>query len=183
MSHLTLPNKGVMEPVVVRLANGKLHDTWRSIPESDMTEEQFEQDIRHFNFCHKNRYTIKTVNVWEAIHIFREDLPSICNDHIRAGENVEYWKELLGKLRNRGRLKFRDQLERAKEVPIMSLVNSEVRMNKINCIVHDDSSASLHIYSDTNRWWCFGCQSGGSTIDFIMMSNGCTLSQAIDYLT
>jgi len=175
-----------MEPVI---KGGKaewkntLRDVKRFTYHQSINDEELTELMLFEAWCKKHAHESKTVNEWEAIHIFREDLPSICNDHIRAGDNIEDWRELLGKLRNQNHLKFKDQINRAKSVPIMSLINSEVRMNKINCIVHDDSSASLHIYSDTNRWWCFGCQSGGSTIDFIMALNKCTLKEAVKYLT
>lgn len=34
------------------------------------------------------------------------------------------------------------------------------------CPLHDDTNASLHIYADDGGWYCFGCEAGGSIIDF-----------------
>lgn len=174
-----------IEPVI---DNGK--PSWRNTVNivnrlqyhESINDEEVTELLDFEKWCSKHEHESKTVSEWEAIHIFREDLPSLCYDHIRAGDNVEYWRELLGKLRNQDNLKFQDQLKRAKAVPIMSLVNSEVRMNKINCLFHDDSSASLHIYPDTNTFHCFGCKAGSSTIDFMMKMNNCTFKEAISYL-
>ena len=160
-------------------------ETWRSIPIENLLDEEVTELMLFEAWCKKHEHESKTVNEWGAIHIFREDLPFLCNDHIRAGEDVEYWRDLLNKLRNQNNLKFKEQIKRAKEVSIEDLINRagyEIRMNFIKCPFHDDGSASLKIYPETNTWWCFGCQSGSSTIDFIMKTNQCDLKQAIDYL-
>ena len=181
MSHLTQPNRNGMEPVISRGL-----PSWRPIAEELMTDDELEYELRHFGYCHKNSYQSKTVGQWEAIHIFREDLPAICHSHIKAGDNVGYWKILLDKLQKQNHLKFQDLLKRAKDVPIEEVVRMaghEIRMWFLNCPFHDDGSASLKIYPDTNTFHCFGCKAGSSTIDFVMMSNGCSLAQAVDYLT
>ena len=41
------------------------------------------------------------------------------------------------------------------------------RDHKISCPFHADDKPSLHVYQDPARgWWCFGCNRGGSIIDF-----------------
>lgn len=52
----------------------------------------------------------------------------------------------------------------------------------INCPFHQDTHPSLYIYSDENRWWCFGCNTGGSNIDWIMRYNHLEFSEAVKYL-
>lgn len=40
------------------------------------------------------------------------------------------------------------------------------RSRKVNCPLHDDRRASLHVYADPARgWYCFGCRRGGSVFD------------------
>jgi hypothetical protein len=37
---------------------------------------------------------------------------------------------------------------------------------KVCCPLHDDRTASLHVYADPQRgWFCFGCRRGGSVYD------------------
>ncbi len=38
--------------------------------------------------------------------------------------------------------------------------------------IHSDSTPSFHIYPDTNTFYCFGCKSTGSPIDFVMKLTG-----------
>ena len=38
---------------------------------------------------------------------------------------------------------------------------------KVNCPLHEDAEASLVITPSKNLWHCFGCDKGGSNIDFV----------------
>lgn len=41
------------------------------------------------------------------------------------------------------------------------------------CPFHQDRGRpNLHLYSDTDRWWCYRCNVGGDAIDFIMRREG-----------
>jgi RepB DNA-primase from phage plasmid/CHC2 zinc finger len=40
------------------------------------------------------------------------------------------------------------------------------RRGKIACPFHEDRNASLHVYPDGGGWYCFGCERGGTIIDF-----------------
>lgn len=50
------------------------------------------------------------------------------------------------------------------------------------CPIHHDRNPSLVVYADEHRFHCFGCQIGGTAIDWIMISKGLSLSQAIEDL-
>jgi DNA primase len=40
------------------------------------------------------------------------------------------------------------------------------RSRKVHCPLHEDRTASLHVYPDAARgWFCFGCRRGGSVYD------------------
>lgn len=50
------------------------------------------------------------------------------------------------------------------------------------CPFHGDHDASLKVYSGRGGhtgWHCFGCNKGGSVIDFVMESEGCNFSRAV----
>lgn len=111
----------------------------------------------------------------------------ICHDHIRAGDNPDYWRGLLNQLRNQNQLKFRDQMKRAKDVPIESLMaryGLEInRAGFVHCPIHEgDSGASLKIYTNSNTWHCYGCGAGSSTIDFVMYMQKVGFKEAIKIL-
>ncbi len=51
------------------------------------------------------------------------------------------------------------------------------------CPFHDDNETpSMRIYTDTNTWYCFGCQQGSSVFDFTMLTDGSTFQEALNVL-
>ena len=50
------------------------------------------------------------------------------------------------------------------------------------CPFHDDHQPSLRLYPDENRWWCYSCNIGGSTIDWVMKSKGIGFIPSVKYL-
>ncbi len=47
------------------------------------------------------------------------------------------------------------------------------------CPFHDESEGSFTVYEDSQRFWCFGCGSGGDVLDFIQRMESLTLPEAI----
>ena len=47
------------------------------------------------------------------------------------------------------------------------------------CPFHDDTVASLSVNEEENYWYCFGCEKGGSIIDFWMNWRGCDFHSAV----
>ena len=50
---------------------------------------------------------------------------------------------------------------------------------KLNCPLHDDHEASLVITPAKNLWHCFGCDQGGSNIDFVAQLDRVSVRDAI----
>lgn len=73
-----------------------------------------------------------------------------------------------------------EELERAKSVPINSLITVS-RGKKALCVWHDDRHPSMQVYA--TRVWCFSCQQGGDTIDLYMKLNKCDMVTAVRALT
>lgn len=70
---------------------------------------------------------------------------------------------------------------RAKEVPIDSLI--EVGRNGFaTCPFHTDRTASLRVYLDTNRWYCFSCNAGTDVIDLVMKFHQVKFAEAVKML-
>ena len=67
-------------------------------------------------------------------------------------------------------------------IQTMGCEGVEVKHNKAHCPFHEDDTPSLMVYPKTNSYWCFGCNVGGDSIDFIMRHRGLTYKQAIAYL-
>ena len=47
------------------------------------------------------------------------------------------------------------------------------------CPFHDEAEASFTVYSDTEKFYCFGCGEAGDVLDFVQRSEGLTLPEAI----
>ena len=70
-----------------------------------------------------------------------------------------------------------DKFQAAKSIPMQDVYNyycgmpermrREKGANVVTCPFHEDKTPSLYIYED-NHWHCYGCDSGRSTIDFVM---------------
>lgn len=75
----------------------------------------------------------------------------------------------------------------AKMVPIQSLYDfhkarhSSGRIHAV-CPFHDEKLPSMVIYKRNNTFHCFGCQKGGTAIDFIMHLHGKSFKDAVNYL-
>lgn len=80
-------------------------------------------------------------------------------------------------------------LEIARMVPITNLAEQYVQ--KLNrqgkhyfgcCPFHADSSPSLVLYTDSNRFYCFGCHAHGDVITFAQKVLGSDFKTTINYL-
>ena len=52
------------------------------------------------------------------------------------------------------------------------------RVLKACCPIHQERSPSLTVYTDDQRWWCYGCNQGGDVIAFVMAVEGCDFRAA-----
>ncbi len=79
-----------------------------------------------------------------------------------------------------------EQIQQAMEVPIETLIDQPLRkMGKTLvglCPLHDEKHPSFHIYPETNSCWCFGCNQGGNSINFIRLLHGYSFQEAVKYL-
>ena len=50
------------------------------------------------------------------------------------------------------------------------------------CPLHDERTASLHVYPQTNTFHCFGCGAGGDVITFVEKAENLTFGQALEAL-
>lgn len=77
-------------------------------------------------------------------------------------------------------------IQRAKEIPIASLLSTNLRKTgktiTTTCPLHADRSPSFVIYTETNSCWCFGCQQGGDIIALTQKLHGLTFIDAVKYL-
>ena len=72
------------------------------------------------------------------------------------------------------------------EVDIIQLISEDVALEKntAKCPFpdHSDTNPSFVVYPETQSFYCFGCQRGGSVIDYVMHRDGVMAGEAIRIL-
>jgi hypothetical protein len=101
--------------------------------------------------------------------------------------NFSYLNELEGKAGPKQMGGFGEaEIQRAKEISICNFYTDKLQKHKNlavgRCPFHGEKTGSFTIYLDQNSWWCYGCNSGGSVIDFIMQQNRCDFLSAVKFL-
>lgn len=101
--------------------------------------------------------------------------------------NLSYINEMEGK----GEVKMVNgvteaDVVRAKEVPLEGIYAGHLsKHSKLAvgvCPFHAEKTGSFTIYLSQNSWWCYGCQNGGSVVDFVMQQNGIDFLEAVKQL-
>lgn len=62
---------------------------------------------------------------------------------------------------------------------ILGLYGYKPKHGFICCPFHGEKAPSLKIYKNTGGWHCFGCERGGSVIDFVMEHENCNFTAAV----
>ena len=62
---------------------------------------------------------------------------------------------------------------------ILSLYGYRPKHGFICCPFHGEKAPSLKIYQTTGGWHCYGCERGGSVIDFVMEHENCKFNDAV----
>ena len=71
---------------------------------------------------------------------------------------------------------IRDQV---KMDQILQIYGYRTKKGFMCCPFHGEKEPSLKVYKDTGGWHCFGCERGGSVIDFVMEHEGCSFHTAV----
>ena len=77
-----------------------------------------------------------------------------------------------------------EDIARAKEVPIADLYDGQLFGSKRKyglCPFHEEHSPSFYVFPD-NRFKCFGCQLGGTSVDYVMHRDSVPFIQAVKTL-
>ena len=75
-------------------------------------------------------------------------------------------------------LKARHSLGDAAEAAGVAL-RGKGRVRQGVCPFHKEAEGSFTVYGDSQRFYCFGCGSGGDVLDFVQRMEGLTLPEAI----
>jgi hypothetical protein len=62
---------------------------------------------------------------------------------------------------------------------VLSLYGYRTKHGFMCCPFHGEKAPSLKVYKNTGGWHCFGCERGGSVIDFVMEHENCKFNTAV----
>ena len=80
---------------------------------------------------------------------------------------------------------FQEQIENAREFPIYELARDKLDLKQAGrnfislCPFHEEKTASFYLYTDSNKFHCYGCQSHGDVIELAMALYGIKFKEAI----
>ena len=78
--------------------------------------------------------------------------------------------------------------ELSRRIDIAELIGSYVelkragRMERGLCPFHNEKTPSFYVYPETNSFFCFGCNAGGSALDFVMQQQNLDFIEAVKFL-
>ncbi len=75
------------------------------------------------------------------------------------------------------------EFKRLPVVEVASALGLDVEKgSKCRCFIHEDSNPSLVFFKDSNRWHCFGCSTGGDTIELVKRFLDVDFKEALAWL-
>ena len=106
-------------------------------------------------------------------------------DQLKANQKqINKFKWILNYLNPDDRITD-DDIEQARQVSLESLISQELKPagknKKCCCMFHEDKTPSFIVFPE-NRWHCFGCNEGGSVIDFVMKKENLDFIDAVRLL-
>jgi hypothetical protein len=94
----------------------------------------------------------------------------------------------LSSASNKNYINFEDELEKARQYPILSIAERGLELKKSGnnyfalCPFHNEKSASFCIYTAGNNYYCFGCGAHGDVISLTRQIYGLDFKEAVKML-
>lgn len=125
----------------------------------------------------------RKISSFEAIHLFKDDLYSICMQKIRNNEDVDVFQDILNKIRSFQTM----NIHKARNVNIRALLESfGIKVNNRGfacCPFHEEKTASFKIFDNSNRYRCFGCDKYGDSIQLMRDYKKMDFKESVQFLT
>jgi hypothetical protein len=119
---------------------------------------------------------IKSEVAKDEMILLKRDLSVMCytlNENLNKIPKDTKWKRAYD---------YATQIVRIEDVINNFLGITNLKRN-IKCPFHKDKSPSLKVYTDNNKFVCFGCGARGSPIDFVMQYKNCSFKEAVLYIS
>ncbi len=83
-------------------------------------------------------------------------------------------------------MKIYDEIKNA--LDIADIIGERVRLKRSGrgfvglCPFHEEKTPSFHVFTDTQSYYCFGCQAAGDIFTFVMKTEGLSFQEALELL-
>lgn len=159
-----------------------------SITLSKEEESYLDEQAAFESWCYKNKGQHgRSIHINEAMIIFKDDLFSICADHISHQDNPAHWKNIMLTLEDKKSLEFSIKIQQAKSYPIDQLCSQlgyppNSRDMCQSPFLEKQRTGSMKLYRNNNTWYDFGVSQGGDTIDLVQKVCNFSFKQSVEYL-
>ena len=117
------------------------------------------------NHIYGSSYNLKIKNLWIDIQDIFYDLN--CKEHEDNIKKLERNLSYFDKKKPNSKTITDVDIAKAKAFLIEDLLEFD-NSNSARCIFHNEKTASMHLYRDTNTVYCFGCNKKADSIDLAM---------------
>jgi hypothetical protein len=109
---------------------------------------------------------------------------------LRCKKQIKRLKRLSFKKQNSNNSVTQEDINKALNYPLETLVEQNTALRKVGhnftCLCplpnHEEKTPSFTIFTNTNRFWCFGCSTGGNSIDFVMLTKNKNFQETVKSL-
>lgn len=101
---------------------------------------------------------------------------------------VSRFKHLL-KISDNGPSNWDHKVDAARQTSIFEIVSGDCQLRRTGksfvtkCPLHEEKTPSFHLYEDRGTFHCFGCNTHGDVITYVMLRDNLDFKQAVKLLT
>lgn len=106
------------------------------------------------------------------------EVEEITGDRLKVIKRIQSRKDFFSVPPNPNTLTEADK-QRAKDVPVSEVYDGKLKGGTGICPFHEEKTPSFHINKKKNTWKCYGCDTFGDTIDFVMKRDGIPFLEAV----
>jgi len=160
----------------------------KKITENKINIEEKKQEIKDKL---KRLYDFKTdeFSEWFGEYLIKMSLMPELNKLEKNLFKLNYLKHLINPTKQTdANCKFKEKIEIAKRYPIEELAKNMLGIRQVGknfislCPIHNEKTPSFYIYPESNRYYCFGCQTKGDVITLTMTLYGLDFKNAVEML-
>lgn len=156
------------------------------IPEKIAEWEEVKNDVE--KVIVQKLTAIKNSGVNEVSKHFHREVVKLTDgkELMAADSHIARLKRMVYKPKKTKGNVTQEDIEDAMKIPLDTLLDCKLRQSGKNlsglCPFHSERTPSFYIYTDTNSFYCFGCQKSGNSINLVRYLHGYGFIEAVKFL-